>query len=159
MAIAWHILEQVGLSAGCPNSSKNVFVIAPGLTVRNRLAVLEPSHSANYYETFRMVPDALVETLRQGKVTVRNWHALNWETEESIRRKRSVDKRGPKSNEAYVRDVLGDMASAQNILVINDEAHHAWRVPAQSKIKGVAKDDIDEAKKWVSGLDQRRAAF
>ena len=44
---------------------------------------------------------------------VRNWHALNWESEEKITKKRSVDKRGPKSNEAYVRDVLGDMASAQ----------------------------------------------
>jgi type III restriction enzyme len=57
-------------------------------------------------------------------------------------KKRSVDKRGAKSNEAYVRDVLGDMASAQNILVVNDEAHHAWRVPAESKMKGVAKEEI-----------------
>ena len=153
MAIAWHILNKVTYPQDV-RFSKNVFVIAPGLTVKNRLAVLEPSHIANYYQAFRIVPDALLETLRQGRVIVRNWHALNWETEESIRKKRSVDKRGPKSNEAYVRDVLGDMASAQNILVINDEAHHAWRVPAQSKIKGVAKDDIDEATKWVGGLDR-----
>ena len=95
-----------------------------------------------------------METIRQGRVIVRNWHALNWESEEKIRKKRGVDKRGAKSNEAYVRDVLGDMASAQNILVINDEAHHAWRVPAESKIKGVAKEDIEEATKWVGGLDR-----
>jgi len=95
-----------------------------------------------------------METLRQGRVLVRNWHALNWETEEKIRKKRSVDKRGAKSTEAYVRDVLGDMASAQNILVVNDEAHHAWRVPAESKIKGVAKEEIEEATKWVGGLDR-----
>jgi type III restriction enzyme len=69
-------------------------------------------------------------------------------------KKRSVDKRGAKSNEAYVRDVLGDMASAQNILVVNDEAHHAWRVPAESKMKGVAKEEIEEATKWVGGLDR-----
>jgi type III restriction enzyme len=153
MAIAWHILNKVTYPQDV-RFSKNVFVIAPGLTVRNRLAVLEPSHTANYYEAFRIIPDALVEMLRQGKVIVRNWHALNWETDEHIRKKRSVDKRGPKSNEAYVRDVLGDMAGAQNILVINDEAHHAWRIPAESKIKGVAKDDIEEATKWVGGLDR-----
>src|SRR6185369_806876 len=51
-------------------------------------------------------------------------------------------------------DVLGAMASAQNILVINDEAHHAWRVPAESKIKGVSKEELDEATKWVGGLDR-----
>jgi type III restriction enzyme len=60
-----------------------------------------------------------METLRQGRVIVRNWHALNWETEEKIKKKRSVDKRGAKSNEAYVRDVLGVMANARNILIVN----------------------------------------
>ena len=43
---------------------------------------------------------------------------------------------------------------ARNILVINDEAHHAWRVPAESKVKGVAKADIEEATKWIGGLDR-----
>ena len=65
-----------------------------------------------------------------------------------------MDKRGAKSDEAYVRDVLGDMSRARNLLVINDEAHHAWRVPAESKVKGVAKGDIEEATKWVGGLDR-----
>ena len=45
----------------------------------------------------------------------RNWHALNWETDEQIGRKRSVDKRGAKSDEAYVRDVLYEMAPARNV--------------------------------------------
>jgi type III restriction enzyme len=153
MAITWHILNKVTYPQDA-RFAKNVFVIAPGLTVRNRLAVLEPSHPANYYESFRIVPDTLLENLRQGRVLVRNWHALNWDTEEKIRKKRSVDKRGAKGNEAYVRDVLGDMANAQNILVINDEAHHAWRVPAESKIKGISKTEIEEATKWVGGLDR-----
>ena len=153
MVIAWHILNKVTYPQDA-RFSKNVLVIAPGLTVKSRLAVLEPHNPANYYEAFRIVPEALMEKLRQGKVIVRNWHALNWETEEKIKKRRSVDKRGAKSNEAYVRDVLGDMASASNILVVNDEAHHAWRVPAESKVKGVAKDEIEEATKWVGGLDR-----
>jgi len=65
-----------------------------------------------------------------------------------------VDKRGAKSDEAYVREVLGEMANARNILVINDEAHHAWRVPAGVRIAGLSKEDVEEATKWVGGLDR-----
>jgi type III restriction enzyme len=50
--------------------------------------------------------------------------------------------------------VLGDIANARNIVVINDEAHHAWRIPAESKVKGLKKEDIEEATKWIGGLDR-----
>src|SRR5207302_5666050 len=86
MVIAWHILNKATYPQDT-RFSKNVFVVAPGLTVRNRLAVLYPTHQSNYYELFRIVPDALMETLRQGRVIVRNWHALNWESEDKIRKK------------------------------------------------------------------------
>jgi type III restriction enzyme len=46
------------------------------------------------------------------------------------------------------------MAGASSILVINDEAHHAWRVPPKSTIKGVRKEDIEEATQWIGGLDR-----
>ena len=153
MLLAWHILNRISYPQD-RRFSRNVLVVAPGLTVKSRLAVLEPSHAENYYDEFRIVPSALLDKLRQGKVVVRNWHALNWEIEEKIAGKRGVDKRGAKSDEAYVREVLGDLANARNLLVINDEAHHAWRVPAESKVRGVAKDEIEEATKWVGGLDR-----
>lgn len=153
MIIAWHILNKATYPQDT-RFSKNVLVVAPGLTVKSRLAVLEPSHPASYYEAFSIVPGALLDRLREGRVIVRNWHGLNWESEEKIGKRRSVDKRGAKSDEAYVRDVLGDMAGARNILVINDEAHHAWRVPAESKVKGVSRDEIEEATKWIGGLDR-----
>ena len=153
MVIAWHILNKAAYPQDT-RFAKNALVIAPGLTVKSRLAVLLPSHAENYYEAFRIVPSSLLDKLRQGKVLVRNWHALNWETDEKIAGKRGVDKRGAKSDEAYVREVLDDLASSRNILVINDEAHHAWRVPAESKVKGVTRDEIAEATKWVGGLDR-----
>lgn len=153
MVIAWQVLNKVTYSQDS-RYAKNVLVIAPGLTVKSRLAVLEPSNQENYYDEFRIVPSDLFDKLRQGRVLIHNWHTLNWETEERIARKRGVDKRGAKSDEAYVREVLGDMARARNMLVINDEAHHAWRVPAESKIRGVAKADIEEATKWIGGLDR-----
>lgn len=153
MVIAWQVLNKVTYPRDV-RFARNVLVIAPGLTVKNRLSVLKVTNPENYYETFRIVPHSLFDKLRQGKVLVRNWHALNWESEEKISQKRSVDKRGAKSDEAYAREVLGDMARARNMLVINDEAHHAWRVALKSKPKGIAKTEIDEATKWVGGLDR-----
>lgn len=153
MAIAWHILNKVANRQDA-RFSKNVLILAPGLTVKSRLIVLHPFEENNYFELFNIVPTGLLDKLRQGKVIIQNWHALQWDTEEKLARKKTVDKRGVKSDEAYVREVLGDMSSAGNILVINDEAHHAWRVPAESKIKGVKKEDIEESTIWVGGLDR-----
>ncbi|MBI4492858.1 MAG: DEAD/DEAH box helicase family protein [Chloroflexi bacterium] len=153
MLVAWHILNKVTYPQD-RRFSKHVLVIAPGLTVRSRLQVLLPSGEGNYYDEFNIVPPGLADRLRQGRVLVRNWHALNWETDEQVARKRSVDKRGARSDEAYVRDVLGELAGARNLLVINDEAHHAWRVPAESKVRGVSKEDLEQATRWIGGLDR-----
>ena len=157
MLIAWQVINKVTYPQDT-RFSRHVFVVAPGLTVKSRLQVLLPSGKNNYYEEFNIVPIALLDKLRQGKVLIRNWHALNWETEEKISKRKSVDKRGAKSNEAYVREVLGEISNANNIVVINDEAHHAWRVPAESKVKGVKREEIEEATKWIGGLDRIHAA-
>ena len=153
MVIAWQVLNKVAQPQD-KRFCKNVLVVAPGLTVKSRLAVLQPSAPENYFEAFNIVPAALLDRLRQGRVRVCNWHALNWETDERVARRRSVDKRGAKSDEAYVRDVLGEMARAKDILVLNDEAHHAWRVPNQGKTRGVARDEVETATKWIGGLDR-----
>lgn len=157
LLIAWQVLNKVTYPQD-KRFSKNILIIAPGLTVKSRLQVLLPQGHANYYEEFNVVPSSLLEKLRQGKVIIHNWHTLSWETEEQIKKKKGVDKRGAKSNEAYVREVLGEMASAHNLIVINDEAHHAWRLPAESKVKGIKKEDIDEATIWINGLDRIQKA-
>jgi type III restriction enzyme len=152
MLIAWQVLNKVAYPQD-KRFSKNVFLVAPGLTVKNRLQVLIPG-PADYYKEFSLIPSGLEDSLRQGKVRVTNWHALDWDSEERIAKRKSVDKRGALSDEAYVREVLEDMATAQNIVVINDEAHHAWRVAPKSNMKGVAKEDVEEATKWIGGLDR-----
>jgi type III restriction enzyme len=157
MVVAWQVLNKVATPQD-GRFARNVLVVAPGLTVKNRLAVLEPSAIGNYYEEFNIVPSALLDSLRQGKVLVRNWHALAWDSEEQIRKRRSVDKRGAKSDEAYTRSVLGEMANARNLLVINDEAHHAWRVNWEAEGKYLRsrdlKDSAQEATVWIGGLDR-----
>ncbi len=158
MLIAWQALNKLSYPQDA-RFSRNFLVIAPGLTVKKRLQVLIPAGPGNYYQEFNIVPPALLERLRppQARVLIHNWHTLNWETEEQVAKKKGVDKRGAKSNEAYVREVLKGMEDARNLVVINDEAHHAWRIPAESKIKGVKKEDIEEATKWVGGLDRIHA--
>ena len=156
MLIAWQVLNKVTYPQD-KKFSKNILVIAPGLTVRKRLEVLVPGSAGNYYAEFQIVPPGLEDKLRQGqtcRVMVRNWHMLDWDSDEQIAKRRSVDKRGALSDEAYVREVLGEMHTAENILVINDEAHHAWRVPPKVKIAGISKDELKEATKWVGGLDR-----
>jgi type III restriction enzyme len=157
MAIAWHILNKVAYPQDA-RFSKHVLVMAPGLTVKTRLSVLELAAAGNYYEAFNIVPSALLDKLRQGKVRVRNWHVLAWDSEEQIKKRRTVDKRGVKSDEAYTRDVLGEMANAHNLLVINDEAHHAWRVNWEAEGKYLRsrdmKDSAEEATVWIGGLDR-----
>lgn len=151
MVVAWQILNKVAYPQD-KRFSKNVFIVAPGLTVKSRLAVLNLSGPGNFYDEFGVVPPGLhSEKLRQGRVLIHNWHALMpLDPDDGPR----VVKKGPESDEAFTRRVLGDMASASSLLVINDEAHHAWRVPPKSNVKGLSKDEIEEATQWVGGLDR-----
>lgn len=160
MLVAYNVLNKVAYRQDT-RFSKNILIVAPGLTVKTRLAVLDPTAENNYYHEFQIVPSTLMEKLREGRVKIINWHMLAWDTQEKldvkIERKqiRSVDKRKQieLSDTAYTKQVLGEMANAPDILVINDEAHHAWRSAAESKVKGVAKDEIDNTV-WVGGLDK-----
>ena len=153
MLIAWQALNRVSYSQD-KRFSKNFLIVAPGLTVKNRLQVLEPSNEKNFYADFNLIPTGLHDALRQSRIKIINWHKLDWESEERIAKRKSVDKRGALSDEAYVREVLEDLSSAQNIAVINDEAHHAWRVAPKSTVKGVSREDIEEATRWIGGLDR-----
>ncbi|MDR2435533.1 MAG: hypothetical protein LBD47_13345 [Treponema sp.] len=67
--------------------SKSVFIAAPNLTVRSRLQVLRTGGDDNYYVEFNVVPSALFDKLRQGKVVISNWQALAWDTAEDLAKK------------------------------------------------------------------------
>ena len=159
MLIAWQVINKVTYRQDT-RFSKDILVVSPGLTVRNRLQVLSPSapEGNNYYQEFDLIPPGMYDKLRLGRVKIINWHLLEWETEDQVRRKKSVDKRGVKSDEAYAREALGDMKDAKNIIVINDEAHHAWRINPEALGKYVRqrdlKDSAIESTVWVGGLDR-----
>ncbi|MBT5318778.1 MAG: DEAD/DEAH box helicase family protein, partial [Chloroflexi bacterium] len=155
MIITWQVLNALTYPKRSKVFSRAIFIVAPGLTVKGRLQVLQPSNVANDYDTFGLCPsDALRQKLNQADILIENWHTLMPQK----RLKRSVVKKGAESDEAFTRRVLGKLADHKDIVVINDEAHHAYRVQPENKIgKKKAAEmglDVDEATRWIEGLDR-----
>lgn len=154
MIITWQVLNALTYPKRNKEFSKAVFIVAPGLTVKGRLQVLMPTEGS-YYDEFNMCPsEALRSKLNQAEVLIENWHTLMPPKEVA----RSVVKKGKESDEAFTRRVLGKLAAHKDIIVINDEAHHAYRKPPELKIsKKQAEEqgiDLDEATRWIEGLDR-----
>ncbi len=160
MLIVWQVLNKVAYPRD-RRFARNALIVAPNLTVRQRLSVLVPGTEGNYYDEFDLIPLGLEDRLRQGAtchVRVVNWQQLIWDTEAQLRGRKGVDKRGPVSDERYVRDVLDDMASAHHFIVINDEAHHAWRTSPGARPRSLGRNEVEEATRWIAGLDRLHRA-
>ena len=154
LIIAWQVLNALTYPKR-KEFSQAVFVVAPGLTVKERLQVLYPGHEKNVYDEFRLCPnEALRQKINQTVLLVENWHALMPLKEPE----RSVVKKGAESDESFTRRVLGKLAGYKDIVIINDEAHHAYRQRAEVKVsKQEAEElgiDLDEATRWIEGLDR-----
>jgi type III restriction enzyme len=155
MIATWQVLNALTYPKRNKDFARAIFIVAPGLTVKERLRVLYPGEPDNYYDAFGLCPsDALRQKLNQVVLLIENWHTLMplKETE------RGVVKKGAESDEAFMRRVLGKLATERDLVVINDEAHHAYRIPAEAKIskKEAAERglDLDEATRWIEGLDR-----
>jgi type III restriction enzyme len=76
MLAAWSILNKVN-SKGDSRFSDVVLVVCPNVTIRNRLAELDPElGEASLYRTRDLVPPHLMPLLTQGKVLTTNWHVF-----------------------------------------------------------------------------------
>jgi type III restriction enzyme len=154
LIIAWQVLN--GLTYPKRKEfSTAIFVVAPGLTVKERLQVLYPGNEKNVYDEFKLCPnEAMRQKINQVALLVENWHALMPLKEVA----RSVVKKGAESDEAFTRRVLGKLSGCKDLLIINDEAHHAYRQRAELKVsKKEAEElgiDLDEATRWIEGLDR-----
>jgi type III restriction enzyme len=155
MIIAWQVLNALTYPKRARDFTKSIFVVAPGLTVKDRLRVLYPGEPDNAYDEFGICPtEALRQKLNQMDLLIENWHVLMPLKEQD----RSVVKKGKESDEAFTRRVLGKLASCRDLLIINDEAHHAYRKPADVKISKKDAEalglDLEEATRWIEGLDR-----
>jgi type III restriction enzyme len=146
MLMAWQIINKITYPQD-KRFSKNILIMTPGLTVKSRLAVLNPTSKNNYFQMFRVVPDSFYERLLKGKIVLHNWHTL-MPIDDA---KYGVVKKGKESDMAFAKRILG--FDSKNIIIINDEAHHAWRMTSKAENK-ISKDEIEQATRWVEGLDK-----
>lgn len=135
--------------------SKAVLVVTPGLTVKSRLQVLYPGNEQNVYDEFRLCPnESMRQQLNRVELAIENWHTLMPLKEQA----RSVVKKGKESDEAFTRRVLGTLADQKDLIVINDEAHHAYRQRPEMKVSKKEAEalgiDLEEATRWIEGLDR-----
>ena len=147
MLIAWAFCNR-GRVPGDTRFPGAVLICAPNLTVKERLQVLRPGHPDSYFEEFDIVPNALKPELQKGKVLVTNWHVFQPESEnQSFDGSHRVVQKGEEGPEAFARNRLGPLFDEGNLMVLNDEAHHAHRYSTD-----------DESTVWISGLDRINAA-
>ncbi len=156
LLIAWSGLNRVD-SRQDGRFADQILVVAPNLTVRDRLRGpdgLDPSHPESLYVTFDLTPPQYATLLGQVRVQVLNWHALAPKDDP----KRSVLKRGRESDAAFCRRVLTDLSPTGRVLVLNDEAHHAYRFPPELLNTGAVSaeeaEDAREATVWIDGLER-----
>ena len=136
-------------------------VVCPNLTIRERLQVLRPDNPASYYSQFDLVPTQMRRFLQGGKVMITNWHQFAPESEHADGGKSyNVVNKGPESEDAFSRRVLGDLYDRGPVMVLNDEGHHAYR-PRSVEAKGLSAEERREAKTlneeatvWIQGLDR-----
>jgi type III restriction enzyme len=76
MLAAWSILNKLNNRSDA-RFSDVVLVVCPNVTIRQRLAELDPAlDEASIYRTRDLVPAHLMPLLSQGKVIVTNWHVF-----------------------------------------------------------------------------------
>ncbi len=157
MLIAWAFCNraQVRSDERFPSSA---LVVCPNLTIKERLQVLRPERPDNYYDQFEMLPNKLRPMLNSGKVLVTNWHQFAPQSEhheggESYQ----VVNKGPETEEVFAKRVLGELYDCGPVMVLNDEAHHAYRPNPEAsgeQVDAEGKKAREEATVWVTGLDK-----
>lgn len=166
MLIAWQTINAVRR----PNShfSKGFLVVAPGLTIRDRLLVLQPNDPYNYYSTRELVPQDMLGDIKKAVVVIENYHKfkLRERLELSKGTRGLLQGRGQaletlETEGQMLQRVMPELLGMKNILVINDEAHHCYRhKEGEPDEKDISADERQEAKEneeaarmWISGLE------
>lgn len=171
MLIAWHTVNAVRH----PNSkqfSRGFLVVAPGITIRDRLRVLLPNDRESYYRNREIVPADMLADIDQAKIVITNYHAFKLRertkvaagTRAAIEGWRKETLQTTETEGEMLRRVMPDLMGFKNVVVLNDEAHHCYRARVQDAVgeteadlkgedKDRAKDDNEAARMWISGLE------
>ncbi|MDP1796176.1 MAG: DEAD/DEAH box helicase family protein, partial [Planctomycetaceae bacterium] len=75
MLIAWQTINAVR-RPGSKNFTRGFLVVTPGLTIRDRLRVLQPNDPDSYYKDRELVPNDMLEDIHRAKIVITNYHAF-----------------------------------------------------------------------------------
>jgi type III restriction enzyme len=167
MLIAWHTVNAVRAS-GSSRFSRGFLIIAPGITIRDRLRVLRPEDTESYYASRELIPSDLVADIAKAKIVISNYHAFRKREIMEVSKvgRALLQGRGeaPATTETegmMLERACCELLTLKNVVVINDEAHHCYRErPAresEDRLKGEEKDEAvknnEAARLWISGIE------
>ncbi len=168
MLIAWQTINAVR-RPGSKNFSRGFLIVAPGLTIKDRLRVLQPNDPDNYYTHREIVPQDMLDDVKKAKLVITNYHAFKLRERielsaggRSLLQGRTGDELNTAETEGQMlQRVMPDLMGMKNILVLNDEAHHCYREkPPEADDEDLKGDEKQEAEKnneaarlWISGLE------
>jgi type III restriction enzyme len=167
MLIAWQTINAVR-RPGSKNFTRGFLVVAPGLTIKDRLRVLQPNDPDSYYASRELVPGDMRDDVNRAKIVITNFHAfkLRERIELSAGGRSLLQGRGEELNTLetegqMLQRVMPDLMGMKNVLVLNDEAHHCYRAkpndPDEEDFKGDERKEAEKnnkaARLWISGLE------
>lgn len=139
-------------------------VVTPGITIRDRLNVLQPNNPKNYYMERDIVPVSEFDDLNRANILIVNFQQMVLRQNPRFSLGGVMKAAGlinqeaaEESPEAMARRVFKQVAGRSRILVINDEAHHCYqekpdgeRLTAEERAE--AAENNKAARVWLSGL-------
>ena len=168
MLIAWQTINAVRQ----PSSKKftrGFLVVAPGLTIKDRLRVLQPNDPGSYYQSREIVPNDMLADLERTKIVITNYHAFKLRERMDISKggrallkgKRGEDLNTLETEGQMLQRVIPELMGMKNIMVLNDEAHHCYREKPGEDEEGIlqgdekkeAESNREAARLWISGLE------
>ena len=168
MLIAWQTIN-AGRRPQSQRFTRGFLVITPGLTIKDRLRVLQPNDPDAYYAQRELVPADMLADVNKAKIVITNFHAFKRRerVELSAGGRALLQGRGEQldtieTEGQMLQRVMPDLMAVKNILVLNDEAHHCYREKPiaedeDSDLKGDDKKEAEEnnetARLWISGIE------
>ncbi len=169
MLIAWQTINSVRRPTS-KRFTRGFLIVAPGLTIRDRLRVLQPNDPDSYYQSREIVPSDMLDDLDRAKIVITNYHAFKLRERMELSKGGRLLLQGRGGEELntletegqMLQRVMPDLMGLKNVMVLNDEAHHCYREkPAlDDEDDDLTGDDRKEAEKnneaarlWISGLE------
>jgi type III restriction enzyme len=168
MLIAWQTVNAVRRPQS-KRFTRGFLVVTPGITIKDRLRVLQPNDPDSYYASRELVPGDMLDDVNRAKIVITNYHAFKRrELVELSKGGRALlqgrtgdDLDTLESEGQMIQRVMPELMGFKSILALNDEGHHCYREKPLDEDEAALKgDDRKEAERnnetarlWISGLE------